>query len=100
MKRKKQIQSKRLKPLPGATCSADELAKRIAIEILTVGASGGPVRCNRAVMMLGKYPDGERDMGGRNAASIAFVVKEHLLAAGYPPNTGVGIQKDAYHGNK
>jgi len=69
-----------------APCSADELAKRIAAEILTVGASGGLIRCTRAVMMKGKYPDGERDMGGRNAASIAFVVKEHLLAAGYPPN--------------
>lgn len=66
--------------------SADALAKRIATEILTVGASGGPIRCNRAVMMKGRYPDGERDMGGRNAASIAFVIREHLLAAGYPPN--------------
>jgi hypothetical protein len=78
--------------------SADELAKRIATEILTVGASGKPVRCNRAVMMRGKYPDGERNMGGRNAASIAFVVKEHLLAAGYTPNdlkfkaSGINLQ--------
>ncbi len=69
-----------------AQCSADELAKRIAADILTVGASGGPVTCTRAVMMKGKYPDGERDMGGRNAASIALVIKTHLLAAGYPPN--------------
>lgn len=69
-----------------APYSADELAKRIAAEILTVGASGGLIRCTRAVMMKGRHPDGERNMGGRNAASIALVVKEHLLSAGYPPN--------------
>jgi len=69
-----------------ATCSASELADRIATEILTVGASGRPTRCNRAMMLKGKYPDGERNMGGRNHASIAFVVREHLVAAGFPPN--------------
>jgi len=74
---------------PGATCSASVLADRIADEILTVGASGGPIRCNRAVMMKGKYPDGERNMGGRNHASIAIVIREHLLAAGFPPNDQV-----------
>ena len=65
--------------------SADALSKRIAREILTVSASGCPVRCTRAVMMKGLYPYGEKNMGGRNAASIAFVIKEHLLAAGYHP---------------
>lgn len=74
------------KPLARPACSVDEIAKRIASEILTVSASGGPVHCTRAVMMKGSYPDGERDMGGRNAASIAFVVREHLMAACYPPN--------------
>jgi hypothetical protein len=71
---------------PGSSCSASVLADRIANEILTVGASGKPIRCNRAVMMKGKYPDGERNMGGRNHASIAMVIREHLLAAGFPPN--------------
>ena len=37
-------------------------------------------------MMKGKYPDGERSMGGRNHASIAMVIREHLLAAGFSPN--------------
>lgn len=78
--RKKQGGSSRAAP-----CSADELAKLIAAEILTVEASGKAVLCTRAVMMKGRYPDRERDMGGRNAASIAFVIREHLIAAGFPP---------------
>lgn len=72
--------------------SADVLAKRIATDILTVGASGGDVLCTRAVMMKGKYPHGERDMGGRNHASIAFVIRQHLVAAGYPPSAGASGQ--------
>ena len=72
---------------PGpAPCSASELAGRIANEILTVGASGGPIRCTRAVLIKGRYPDDERSMGGRNHASIAMVIREHLLAAGFSPN--------------
>ncbi len=68
-----------------ATCSEDELANRIATEILTVCG----VKCSRAAMMKGKYPDGEKYVGGRDNGSIAFVVKEHLLAAGLlcPPAT-------------
>ena len=87
--KKKTPAKKKAPPVAAAApCSASELADRIADEILTVGASGGPIRCSRAVMMKGKYPDGERNMGGRNHASIAFVIREHLLAAGFPPNAG------------
>ena len=59
---------------PRKSPSLDDLARRIAEDILTVGG----VRCARAVMMKGRYPNGERNMGGRNAASITFVIREHL----------------------
>jgi len=86
--KKKTPAKKKAPPVAAATpCSASELAARIADEILTVGASGGPIRCNRAVMMKGNYLDGERNMGGRNHASIAFVIRGHLMAAGFPPNS-------------
>lgn len=68
-------------------CSASLLSVRIARDIMTVHWIRGPIRCQRAVMMRGKYPDREINMGGRNIDSIASVVKQHLIASGYPPNT-------------
>lgn len=58
------------------------LARSIARDILTVYGEKGEIVCTRAQLMKGKYPAGEKNMGGRNAASIAWVIEYNLRNAG------------------
>jgi hypothetical protein len=58
------------------------LSRKIAKEILTVHCYGGSdIKCTRAQLMLRQVDGTEKNMGGRNEASIVTVIKENLLAA-------------------
>lgn len=59
---------------------ARDFAEKLAADILTVAASDvGGIECDR-VQMMQKLNDGtERNMGGRNKASLIRLIECHVL---------------------
>ena len=54
------------------------LAEKIATEILTVSAANGLIECTRVQLMLRQEDGTERNMGGRNKASLIEAIERNL----------------------
>lgn len=76
------IESNPQKAVPPPS-SGSALARRIATAILTIYDTDGGTECTRAQMMLKQSNGTERNMGGRNKASIVEEIDRLLVEHAY-----------------